>query len=182
MILVALMVPVLVFIGYLDVRAWIAQNHHSPAPAAATPTEHTTVVPPVVRPTRSPTPTRTVPRATDNAPAVAAQTTPATTTTPSPTFTAGASCAGHREGLREYDPAGRLVVCASGTWTYLQPAGAPVSSTPSATVAPPVRSAAPTTDTPTTTAPTSTDAPTPATTSSSTPDAVTTGASPVTSG
>lgn len=196
MIVTVALIPVLIWIGWLDVQAWL-RDHHPAAPAAATPTtEHTAIVPPVVRPTRTPTTTTTtpplttptrVPSTTDNAPAARAvpATPPPPSPSPSPVYTAGSSCAGHREGLREYDPAGRLVVCTAGSWTYPQPAGTPVPSSTASTSASASVAPAPTTaPTPTTTAaPTTTTAPTtsaaPTTTSSA---SVTGGASSVTSG
>jgi hypothetical protein len=172
---VILMIPVLLLILGLDIKAIFF------APTAAQP--HSSAVPPLVRtvvptpetarvtdsssPTRSPVETSPESsRTVDAAQAVS--------TTPSPTYMVGTSCTGHREGLREYDDARRLLVCTAGTWAYVQPAGAPAdpstaAPTPTTTSPAPVRT---TTSAPAPAAPETTAAPTSTSTTTGEPTTV----------
>jgi hypothetical protein len=153
MIFVILCLPVVLVILALDIKTVWFKN-----PAAVQQT-HSSAVPPLVR---AAVPTPEAARVTDSSapvpspagtsaePSRTVDAAPAVTTTPSPTYVVGTSCTGHREGLREYDDARRLLVCTAGTWTYVQPAGDPAPSAAAPTPTPsPVRT---TTSAPETTA------------------------------
>jgi cytoskeletal protein RodZ len=176
MIFVILCLPVLLLVLGLDIKAIFF------TPTAAQP--HSSAVPPLVR-TVVPTPETA--RVTDSSsptgslvetsplPAGTLAAAPAVPTAPSPTYTVGTSCTGHREGLREYDGARRLLVCTAGTWTYVQPAGAPADPSTAAPTATTTTSPAPvrtTTSAPAPAAPETTAAPTSTSTTTGEPTTV----------
>jgi hypothetical protein len=184
MIFVILCAPVVLLILALDVKAiWfkdpmaVQQTHSSAVPPlvrAAVPSPEAARVSDSSSPVRSPAETSAEPsRTVDAAPAV--------TTTPSPTYVVGTSCTGHREGLREYDDARRLLVCTAGLWTFVQPAGdppdAPGAAAPTPTPSPvrtttsaPVTTAVPVETTATTAAPSTSTTGAPITTTPPAPD------------
>jgi hypothetical protein len=178
-VFVILCLPVVLFILALDVKAiWfknptaVQQTHSSAVPPlvrAAVPSPEAARVSDSSSPVRSPAETSAEPSRTVDA-------APAATTAPSPTYVVGTSCTGHREGLREYDDARRLLVCTAGIWTLVQPAGdpadAPGAAAPTPTPSPvPVTTAVPVETTATTAAPsTSTSTGAPTTTTPPAPD------------